>query len=64
MIDDRLAILHKVIKWALMFYNHFLTQQKRYQQETPEQRSTEKAWIDQQRQQLEHLLENVKMVLK
>lgn len=63
-INDRLAMLEKVVKWALTFYNHFLTLQKRYQQETPEQRAAEKAWLDQQRQQLQQLLDSVEMSLK
>ena len=63
-INDRLAMLEKVVKWALTFYNHFLTLQKRYQQEPPEQRTAEKAWLDQQRQQLQQLLANVETSLK
>jgi len=63
-INDRLAMLQKVVKWALTFYNYFLNTQKRYQQETPEQRTAEKAWIDQQRQQLKQLLASVEISLK
>ncbi|MGV0023684.1 hypothetical protein [Phormidesmis priestleyi] len=63
-INDRLAMLQKVVKWALTFYNYFLSLQKRYQQETPGQRTAEKAWIDQQRQQLKQLLANVELSLK
>ncbi|KAM3094994.1 hypothetical protein ACKFKF_26070 [Phormidesmis sp. 146-12] len=63
-ISDRLAMLQKVVKWALTFYNYFLNIQKRYQQETPEQRAAEKAWIDQQRQQLKQLLASVELSLK
>ena len=63
-ITDRLAMLQKVVKWSLTFYNHFLERQKRYQQETPEQRLAEKAWLDQQRHLLQQLLANVEMSLK
>ena len=63
-INDRLAMLQKVVKWSLTFYNHFLERQKRYQQETPEQRLAEKAWLDQQRHLLQQLLANVEMSLK
>ncbi|KAM3112906.1 hypothetical protein [Phormidesmis sp. 146-33] len=63
-ISDRLAMLQKVVKWALTFYNYFLNIQKRYQQETPEQRAAEKAWIDQQRQQLKQLLASIELSLK
>jgi len=63
-INDRLAILQKVVKWTLTFYNHFLSLQKRYQQEAPEQRAAEKAWLDQQRQQLQQLLDSVEINLK
>lgn len=62
-INDRLAMLEKVVEWALTFYNHFLSLQQRYQQETPEQRTAEKAWLDQQRQQLQQLLDSVEINL-
>ena len=64
MINDRLAMLQRVVKWALTFYNHFLDRQKRYQQETSEQHLAEKAWLDQQRYLLQQLLANVEMSLK
>jgi len=63
-LNECLAMLQKVVKWALAFYNHFLERQKRYQQETPEQRLAEKAWLDQQRHLLQQLLANVEMSLK
>jgi hypothetical protein len=62
-INDRLAMLEKVVKWTLTFYNHFLSLQKRYQQETSGQRRAEKAWLDQQRQQLQQLLDSVEINL-
>ena len=63
-INDRLAILQTIVKWALTFYNHFLDRQKRYQEETPEQRLAEKAWLDQQRHLLQQLSANVETSLK
>ncbi|NDJ19386.1 hypothetical protein [Myxacorys almedinensis] len=63
-IDDRMAATGKIVKWEFVFYNDFLEKQNRYQQETPEQRLAEKAWIDQQRQHLEHLLADLEMSLE
>lgn len=48
---------------AIAFYNDFLEQQKRYQQETPEQREAEKAWIDQQRQELARVQDGIEVIL-
>lgn len=50
--DDRVELATKALEQAIAFYNYFLERQNRYQQETPQQRQAEKAWIDQQRQQL------------
>jgi hypothetical protein len=63
-INDRLVMIDKVVEWALAFYNDFLDKQKRYQQETLEQRLAEKAWIDQQRQHLHLLLANLEKSLE
>ena len=52
------------MKWTFTFYNHFLSLQKRYQQETPKQRLAEKAWLDHQRHLLQKLLANVETSLK
>jgi hypothetical protein len=45
------------------FYDDFLERQERYQQETPEQQEAEKAWILQQRQELEQLQKNIEAIL-
>ncbi|HEY9779510.1 MAG TPA: hypothetical protein V6D09_05155 [Leptolyngbyaceae cyanobacterium] len=37
--------------------------QARYQQETPEQREAEKAWIDRQRQELDRVQKNIEAIL-
>lgn len=50
--DDRIKLVTKAIAQAIAFYNDLLERQERYQQETPEQRKAEKAWIDQQRREL------------
>jgi len=50
--NDRVELATKSIEQLIAFYNYFLERQDRYQQETPEQRKAEKAWIDKQRQEL------------
>ena len=52
MATKPLLLLSDKTKTAIAFYNYFLEKQNRYQQETLETRQAEKAWIDQQRQQL------------
>lgn len=61
--DDRVKLATKAITKAIAFYNYFLEQQKRYQQETPEQREAEKAWIDQQRQELARVQDSIEFIL-
>ncbi len=61
--DDRVELATKAITKAIAFYNDFLERQERYQQETPEQRKAEKAWIDQQRQQLEQVQHGIEAIL-
>ena len=56
-------IATEAIDEAIAFYNNFLELQNRYQQETPEQREAEKAWIDQQRQQLNQVQQGIKEIL-
>jgi hypothetical protein len=51
------------IEQAIAFYNDFLERQERYQQETPEQRQAEKAWIDQQRRELEQVQHGIEAIL-
>ena len=51
-LDDQVELATKALEEAIAFYNYFLERQNRYQQETPATRQAEKAWIDQQRQQL------------
>ncbi len=61
--DDRIKLASEAVARAISFYDDFLERQERYQQETPEQREAEKAWISQQRQELEQLQKNIEAIL-
>ncbi|MBD2608705.1 hypothetical protein H6G81_30365 [Scytonema hofmannii FACHB-248] len=61
--DDRIKLATETMTKAIAFYNDFLEQQERYQQETPEQREAEKAWIYQQRQQLTQIQDGISVIL-
>lgn len=50
--DHRVKLITEAIDRVLAFYNQFLQQQEKFQQETPEQREAEKFWIEQQFQEL------------
>jgi hypothetical protein len=60
---ERVELATQALEQAIAFYNDFLERQERYQQETPEQREAEKAWIDQQRQQLEQVQNGIEAIL-
>ncbi len=60
--DDRVKLSTKAIAKAIAFYNNFLEQQERYQQETSEQREAEKAWIEQQRQELARIQGGIEVI--
>ena len=62
-IDNRVEFAIKSIGKAILFYTDFLERQDRYQQETPQQRAAEKAWIDQQRQKLKQVYSNLEAIL-
>ncbi|MEP0871188.1 hypothetical protein NDA01_15365 [Trichocoleus desertorum AS-A10] len=64
MIDSRVDLMKKALEQAIAFYNEFLEEQECYQQETPEQRLAEKAWIDHQRQELEKLKASFNSILE
>jgi len=64
MIDTRVDLMKQALEQAIAFYNEFLEEQERYQQETPEQRLAEKAWIDHQRQELEKLQKSIRSLEK
>ncbi len=61
--DDRVKLITEALEEMLAFYNYFLERQDRYQQETAEQRETEKAWIDQQRRELERVQQGIEAIL-
>ncbi|NEP59345.1 MAG: hypothetical protein F6K31_20405, partial [Symploca sp. SIO2G7] len=62
-IEDRVSLATESIGQVILFYTDFLERQYRYQQETPQQRNAEKAWIDEQRQQLEQLSSSIEAIL-
>jgi len=61
--DDRVKLATQAVAKVISFYDDFLERQERYQQETPEQREAEKAWISQQRQELEQVQKNIEAIL-
>lgn len=61
--DDRVKLASEAIAKTISFYDDFLERQERYQQEPPEQREAEKAWILQQHQELEQLQKNIEAIL-
>jgi hypothetical protein len=61
--DDRIELATETMANAIAFYNDFLEQQERYQQETPKQREAEKAWIYQQHQQLAQIQDGISVIL-
>ncbi|MBW4608818.1 MAG: hypothetical protein KME22_16840 [Hassallia sp. WJT32-NPBG1] len=61
--DDRIKLATEAMGKAIAFYNDFLEQQERYQQETPEYREAEKVWIYQQRQELAQMQDGIEVIL-
>jgi hypothetical protein len=61
--DDRVKLASEAVAKTISFYDDFLERQERYQQETPEQREAEKAWISQQCQELEQVQKNIEAIL-
>jgi len=62
-IDNRVETVTKIAEQAVSLYEELLGKQERYQQETAEQQEAEKAWILQQRQELEQMQKNIEAVL-
>jgi len=62
-VDERVELATQALEQAIAFYNYFLERQDRYQQETPEQREAEKAWIDQQRRELDRVQKGLEAIL-
>ncbi|MGB5960015.1 MAG: hypothetical protein WBG73_05090 [Coleofasciculaceae cyanobacterium] len=61
--DDQVELVTEALEEAIAFYNYFLEKQNRYQQETPETRQAEIAWINQQRQQLLQVKNGLEAIL-
>ncbi|NES24191.1 MAG: hypothetical protein F6K41_36085 [Symploca sp. SIO3E6] len=61
-IADKIQSSTNIAEQAVSLYEVFIEQQQRYQEETTEQRSAEKAWILQQRQALGKVYKNVNAV--
>lgn len=61
--DARIKLAILTVEKAMMFYNNFLEKQARYQQETPQQRSAEKDWMEYQRQQLREVEQYIEAVI-
>jgi len=61
--DDRLKLGSQALVEAMIFYNEFLEKQDRYQQETPAQRETERAWIDSQWAEIKKLEKGIELIL-
>jgi len=61
--EERVKLAIHTIEKAIMFYNNFLEKQARYQQETAEQRATEKDWMEYQRQQLRQVQQSIDLIL-
>lgn len=61
--DDRLKLGNQALVEAMMFYNNFLEKQERYQQETPAERESERAWIDSQWTEIQRLEKGIEVIL-
>lgn len=61
--DDGVKLAAEAIEKTITFYNDFLEQQERYQQETPEQHEAEKAWRNQHRQELARVQDAIEAIL-
>lgn len=61
--DDRLKLGSQALVETIGFYNEFLEKQERYQQETPAERESERAWIDAQWAEIKKLEKGIKVIL-
>jgi hypothetical protein len=61
--DDRVASASQVIAQAISLCENLLEQQEKAHKETLEQREIDKAWISQNRQELEQLQKNIEAIL-
>ncbi|MCT7987583.1 hypothetical protein [Laspinema olomoucense] len=63
LFTDLIQVALEAIEERMTFYNELLEKQERYQQETPEQREAEKAWIEQQHQQIQQVRQGIEAIL-
>lgn len=61
--DDIVKVVTKAIAQVFEFYNDFLERQERYQQEIPEQREADNAWLNGQRQELVQVQKGIEAIL-
>lgn len=57
--DERLSLINQWLEQAIAFYNNFLEKQTRYQEETQEIRQIEKSWLNEQKEQLITMKQNI-----
>jgi hypothetical protein len=60
---EKVKVSEQVIYKAIIFYEQLLEQQEKAHNKTIEQRDAEKAWILQQRQELEQVQKNIEAIL-
>jgi hypothetical protein len=63
LFEERVKFVTEGIDKLIMFYNHFLEMQERYERETPEQRKAEIFWIEKQLKELEKLQTEIGIIL-
>ncbi|NMF64638.1 hypothetical protein DP113_13900 [Brasilonema octagenarum UFV-E1] len=61
--EELIRLAEQAIEQTLAFHNDFLERQMRYRQETQEQRAAEKAWIEQQLQELTQVQNGIEVIL-
>lgn len=61
--NSRLEVADEAIKQIISSYENLLEQQEKAHRETQEQREADKAWISQQRQELEQVQKNIEAIL-
>ncbi|WP_407891721.1 hypothetical protein [Scytonema sp. NUACC26] len=61
--DEFVRLVENAVEQGLMFYSGFLARKLRYRQETIEQREAEKAWIEEQYQELMRVRDGIEAIL-
>ncbi|NJR49993.1 MAG: hypothetical protein HC780_10935 [Leptolyngbyaceae cyanobacterium CSU_1_3] len=62
-VEDRIELILQLLNQSIQFYDDFLEQQQRYQQETPDQRQSEQNWLMTRRQDLEQVRDDAARVI-